>query len=111
MSTPDPFHYYAIRGSDRWEHWRALEDRGLVEFWDGQDWRVSVLPNRVAFLDDALGGGATVREVLDPEEVPGRAREVTQAPWAWGSHDPVRDFQNQWPAVPVIAVELPGEPA
>lgn len=64
------FRYYAIGGAGSSDYWRALPDRPLVEFWDGTGWRISVLPNRLAFLDDVLGGGLLVREVLDLDEVP-----------------------------------------
>lgn len=66
MSTPDQYCYFLV-GSD---HWRVHRDEAPVEFWDGDEWRQSILPNREMFLNDALGSGATVREILDLEEVP-----------------------------------------
>lgn len=52
------------------DFWRAPESGGPVEFWSGTEWRRSALPSRFAFLDDALGGGGSVREVLNPGELP-----------------------------------------
>jgi hypothetical protein len=66
MSTPDQYRYYLV-GED-W--YRVHRDEAPVEFWDGDGWRLSVLPDQQRFLEDALGSGAKVREVLDPEEVP-----------------------------------------
>lgn len=59
------YRYYAI-GEDYWRTWG--ED--IVQFWDGDGWVRSMLPNRLAFLDDALGGGGSVREVFDLNEIP-----------------------------------------
>ena len=60
------YRYYEL-GGDFYRTWG--ED--VVQFWDGDQWKRSVLPDKAAFLDDVLGSGATVREVLDMAEVPG----------------------------------------
>lgn len=45
-----------------------------VEFWDGEVWRRAVVQPCGAYLDDVLGGGATVREVFDHRELPPQMR-------------------------------------
>lgn len=43
---------------------------GRVEFWDGERWLRSLLASRLSLLDDLLGGGGPIREILDPAELP-----------------------------------------
>lgn len=64
MSTPE--HRYYEVGGDYYRTWG--ED--VVQFWNGHRWVRSMLPDRPSFLDDARGGGGTVRELLDLTEVP-----------------------------------------
>lgn len=66
-------------------------------------------------------GQVEVPEGLDHVTVPawlveavakwGERHEVRPAPRAWGQHDPIRDFHNQWPDTPVVAVVSPAGPA
>lgn len=46
-----------------------------VDFWDGTAWKHSVLTSFGSYLDDVLGSGATVREILDVAELPDVIRE------------------------------------
>lgn len=41
-----------------------------ASYWDGSAWRSSMFPTFNQLLDDVLGSGATIRELLDPAEVP-----------------------------------------
>ena len=66
MTTGNERRHYETGG----DFYRTLGD-DTVEFWDGDQWERSVLPTRLAFLDDALGSGGAVREVFDSNEVPG----------------------------------------
>lgn len=39
----------------------------------------------------------------------GEQHEVAPAPLAWGSHDPIRDFRNQYSDKPIIGVRVDGD--
>lgn len=73
-SAPHPvnpgntYHYYLVGTC----YYRVQHADTLVEFWTGDEWRASLLEGRQDLLDDALGAGSTVREVLDQSEVPGQ---------------------------------------
>lgn len=41
-----------------------------VDFWNGSEWQASLLHPFFRYLDDVLGSGATVREILDEKDVP-----------------------------------------
>lgn len=43
---------------------------GPVQFWSSPDWEKSILPGLGAYFSDLFGSGATVRELLDEEDVP-----------------------------------------
>jgi len=60
VTSNNPSYYRVVNG-----------DSGRpVEFWSGGIWNPSYMPNDWMLLDDILGSGATVRELLDPEEWP-----------------------------------------
>jgi hypothetical protein len=54
------------------------------------------LPDLMAWLDWSAGEY-------------GEYHEVQPAPHAWGTHDPIQDFHNQFPGKPVMGVVLPDE--
>lgn len=41
-------------------------------------------------------------------DVHGEWHEVDSAPQAWGRHDPIADFRNQYPDTPMIVIETGG---
>lgn len=68
----DTLRYFKV-GDSTPDYYRVAYSPSQVWFWERDRWRNSVLPNLRAFLDDAHGSGATVREVLPsdlPAEVP-----------------------------------------
>lgn len=65
--SSDQYRYFELGNDD---FYRVHRDGSPVEFWVGGEWMLSVLPDLAGFLDDALGSGVSVREVLDMAEVP-----------------------------------------
>lgn len=61
VESSDPS-YFRIPGD-------TIDGRLLVEFWCVDEWLRSIIQPFHAHIDDALGSGATIREVLE-EEIP-----------------------------------------
>lgn len=60
--------------------------------------------------ENGLSGEAEcVAWVASVANVHGEWHEIESAPLAWGTHDMLQDFQNQWPDKPIITVHVDGE--
>lgn len=65
VTTNDPSYFRVLNtASDSFPAFMA------VYFWNQLDWMYSILQPFCAHLDDVLGSGATVRELLDEKDVP-----------------------------------------
>ena len=54
------------------------------------------------------GEAECVTWVASIADVHGEWHEVESAPLAWGKHDMLQDFKNQWPDKPIITIEVDG---
>lgn len=52
-------------------YFRVHDGGSVVYFWSGTEWNRSAIQPLIWHLDDVLGSGATVRELLDEKEIPG----------------------------------------
>jgi hypothetical protein len=46
--------------------------------------------------------------VASVADVHGEWHDIESAPQAWGTHDMLQDFKNQWPDKPVIVIDADG---
>lgn len=66
-------------------------------------WLKGLQPPKVAGLTALL---AWLDRVVDAH---GDLHEVAPAPLAWGRHDPISDFRNEYPGTPVLGVVVAPE--
>lgn len=64
-------------------------------------WLKGLTPPADSTVDEKLAW------VDEQARVHGEMHDVEGARRAWGDHDPMADFHNQWPDKPVVAVVLP----